>query len=277
MTENAHPRTPAYRPVLDEMVAVAREAGRLTQRYFEDRLALAVGMKGPSDFVSRADEEAEVLIRTSLLARHPDWGFVGEEFPSAAGRDPDHVWLVDPIDGTTNFLAGMPYTISIALRHRDETVCGALYNPVADEMFTVIRGEGAFLNGRRMTVSALTDHRRFVVGTGIPTSNLAFHEGYYGRLEAVREPIGAVRILGSCANSLAHVACGRLDGYFEGPTGLIDFAVGVLLVQEAGGIVTDFWGRGAEHWERNATLVAGSAAAHAFLLERTRATPRSDS
>ncbi len=259
------------------MVAAAREAGRLTQRYFEDRLALDVGVKGPADFVSRADEEAEELIRAALLTCHPDWGFVGEEFPSAVGRDPDHVWLVDPIDGTTNFLAGMPYTISIALRHRDQTVCGALYNPVADEMFTAIRGEGAFLNGRRLAVSTLTDHRRFVVGTGIPTSNLAFHEGYYGRLEAVREPIGAVRILGSCANSLAHVAAGRLDGYFEGPTGLIDFAVGVLLVQEAGGVVTDFWGRGAEHWERNATLVAGSAAAHAFLLARIRTTPQSDS
>lgn len=262
-----------YAEVLAQVVQIARDAGALTQRHFHDRLGLDVGVKGRADFVSKADEESEDLIRSALFSRWPDWSYLGEETGSATGADPDHLWVVDPIDGTTNFLAGLPYTISIALRYRDETVCGALYDPVDDAMFTAVKGEGAFLNGERMAVSTLADPSRFVVGTGIPTSNLRHHGGYYGRLEAVREPIAGVRILGSCANSLAHVACGRLDGYFEGPTGLIDFAVGVLLVQEAGGIVTDFWGRGREHWEDNATLVAGSPAGHAFLLERVRSTP----
>ena len=131
------------------------------------------------------------------------------------GDDAEYRWLVDPIDGTTNFVNGMHYTISIALRRGSKTVAGALYNPVADEMFTAIRGQGAFLNGERLQVSPQAEVGLMAIGTGLPIRTLHSFEGYYSRLERIRDPIGAIRIVGSSANSCAHVACGRLTGYFE--------------------------------------------------------------
>jgi myo-inositol-1(or 4)-monophosphatase len=202
----------SYETILADMVAAARAAGALTLTYFKKFRELEIGIKGPADFVSEADKESELLIRSHLLTRYPDWSFTGEEFPPVKGVDPDYCWLVDPIDGTTNFINGMHYTVSIALRRGDRTVCGALYNPVADEMFTAIKGQGAFMNGERLSVSAKTDTGQMIVGTGLPTSDHPLSPGTYERLERIREPIGAVRIVGSSANSCAYVACGRLTG-----------------------------------------------------------------
>lgn len=266
---------PSYEVVLEDMVAVAREAGALTLRHFERFRELEVGVKGPADFVSDADRESELLIRERLFARYPDWSLTGEEFPPVEGADREHRWLVDPIDGTTNFVNGMHYTISIALRRGSETVAGALYNPVADEMFTAVRGQGAFLNGERLRVSGQADVGMFAIGTGLPIHTLHSFEGYYERLGRVRDPVGAVRIVGSSANSCAHVACGRLTGYFE-ESGLVDWAVGVLLVEEAGGVVTDWWGRGPEVYERTGMVIVANPATHAWLLEMLRDAPRKD-
>lgn len=264
-----------YDEVLADMVAVAREAGALTLRHFARFRELEIGIKGPADFVSDADRESELLIRDRLGARYPGWGLTGEEFPPVEGADPAHRWLVDPIDGTTNFLNGMDYTISIALRHGSETVAGALYNPVRDEMFTALRGGGAFLGGERLRVSARTDVGLMAIGTGLPVRGLHSFDGYYARLEAVRDPVGAVRIVGSSANSCAHVACGRLTGYFE-ESGLVDWAVGVLLVEEAGGIVSDWWGRGPEVYERTGTVIVANPATHAYLIGKLADAPRKD-
>ncbi|MDO8359261.1 MAG: inositol monophosphatase family protein, partial [Devosia sp.] len=227
---------------------------------------------GPADFVSDADKQSEQLIRKVLLSRYPEWSFTGEEFPPVDGADREHRWLVDPIDGTTNFVNGQHYTISIALRRGDETVCGVLYNPVADEMFTAIRGRGAYLNGERLEVSEKADIGMMAVGTGLPTSNLFTFPGFYSRLEAIRDPIGAVRIVGSSANSCAYVACGRLTGYFE-ESGLVDWAVGVLLVEEAGGMVTDWWGRGPELYEKTGCVIVANRATHAYLLDKLKDAP----
>lgn len=265
----------SYDAVLTDMVSAAREAGALTQTHFERFREIEIAVKGPADFVSDADKESELLIRKRLLGKYPEWSFTGEEFDPVTGADAEYRWLVDPIDGTTNFLNGMHYTISIALRRGNETVCGALYNPVADEMFTVIRGEGAYLNGERLSVSEQADARFFAVGTGLPTSNLALYPGAYERLDRIRDPIGAVRIVGSSANSCAYVACGRLTGYFE-ESGLVDWAVGVLLVQEAGGVVTDWWGRGPEFYEKTGAVIVANPACHAYLLEKLRDAPRKD-
>jgi myo-inositol-1(or 4)-monophosphatase len=262
----------SYDTVLADMVAVAREAGQLTLGYFKRFRELEIGIKGPADFVSEADLESEKLIRKYLFARYPDWSFTGEEFDPVTGTDLEYRWLVDPIDGTTNFINGMHYTISIALRRGEETVCGALYNPVADEMFTVIKGEGAYLNGERLWVSKQADIGLMTVGTGLPTSNLATFPGAYERLEHIRDPIGAVRIVGSSANSCAYVACGRLTGYYE-ESGLVDWAVGVLLVQEAGGIVTDWWGRGPQYYEKTGTVIVANSATHAYLLDKLKDAP----
>lgn len=262
----------SYDAVLADMVAVAREAGALTQRYFAKFRDLEIGIKGPADFVSEADKESEQLIRKYLFARYPDWSFTGEEFAPVDREDQEYRWLVDPIDGTTNFINGMHYTISIALRRGEETVCGALYNPAADEMFTAIKGQGAYLNGEKLEVSQQVDIGLMTVGTGLPTSNLFSFPGFYSRLERLRDPIGAVRIVGSSANSCAYVACGRLTGYFE-ESGIVDWAVGVLLVQEAGGIVTDWWGRGPEFYEKTGCVIVANKATHAYLLDQLKDAP----
>jgi myo-inositol-1(or 4)-monophosphatase len=256
--------------VLEEMVAAAREAGALTQAHFARFREIEVGIKGPADFVSDADRESETLIRRRLLGAHPGWSLTGEEF-APDERGGSHRFLVDPIDGTTNFLNGMDYTISIALRRGDETVAGALYNPVRDEMFSVLKGGGAFLNGGAIRVSERTEVALMAVGTGLPTPNLRSHAGFYDRLDRLRAPIGMVRIVGSSANSCAHVACGRLTGYFE-QSGLVDWAVGTLLVEEAGGVVTDWWG-GRTH-EATGWVLAANPATHAYLLEHLADAPR---
>ncbi|MFK0206576.1 inositol monophosphatase family protein [Agrobacterium sp. NPDC090283] len=260
-----------YSTILDHMVATAREAGALTLEHFRRFRDIEIGVKGPGDFVSDADRQSETLIRERLLGQHP-WGLTGEEFAPVEGADQDHRWLVDPIDGTTNFLFGQHYTITIALRRGNETICGLVYNPVSDEMFTTIKGDGAYLNGERLSVNASTDVALMCVGTGLPTPNLQLYPGAYQRLDAIRAPIGAVRVVGSAANSCAYVACGRLTGYYE-ETGFVDTAAGILLVQEAGGIVTDWWGRGPEFYEKTGTLIVANAATHAYLMEHLRGVP----
>ncbi|UXS27473.1 inositol monophosphatase family protein [Agrobacterium tumefaciens] len=257
-----------YSTILDHMVATAREAGALTLDHFRRFRDIEIGVKGPGDFVSDADRDSETLIRQRLLAQYP-WGLTGEEFAPVEGADQDHRWLVDPIDGTTNFLFGQHYTITIALRRGNETICGLVYNPVSDEMFITIKGDGAYLNGERLRVNASTDVALMCVGTGLPTPNLQLYPGAYQRLDAIRAPIGAVRVVGSAANSCAYVACGRLTGYYE-ETGFVDTAAGILLVQEAGGIVTDWWGRGPEFYEKTGTLIVANAATHAYLMEHLR-------
>lgn len=263
-----------YDAVLADMIAVAREAGALTLDYFKRFRDLEIGIKGPADFVSEADKESELLIRKALGERYPDWSFTGEEF-EAVERDGDHRWLVDPIDGTTNFINGMHYTISIALRHGNKTVCGVLYNPPADEMFWSIAGQGAYLNGERLKVSEQADIGQFNIGTGLPTPGLSLYPGAYARLDAIRAPISSVRIVGSAANSCAYVAMGRLTGYYE-ETGFLDTAAGILFVEEAGGIVTDWWGRGPDIYERTGALLVANKATHAYLIEQFKNVPHKD-
>ncbi|MCY3997328.1 MAG: inositol monophosphatase family protein [Rhodobacter sp.] len=247
------------------MQDVARQAASVSQEFFRNRHSMEVGFKGQADLVCKADIATEEKIWSELRRGAPGYSYMGEELGKHTGNDPDYVWFVDPIDGTTNFLSGLHYVISIALKYRGETICGVLFNPLSGEMFSAIRDHGAYLNDRRIQVSSNSNPERFVIGTGIPTQNLPFSTNAYRCLQAVREPIAGIRVLGSCANSLAHVASGRLDGFFEGPTGVVDFAVGVLLVQEAGGKVTDYWGN--EEWERNLFVLAGNASVHGFLLE----------
>ena len=263
-----------YEEVLADMVPVAREAGALTLGYFRRFRELEIGIKGPADFVSEADKESELLIRRFLFERYPDWSFTGEEF-APVDQGSEHRWLVDPIDGTTNFINGMHYTISIALRRGNETVCGALYNPVSDEMFTAIKGQGAFMNGEPLRVSEQTEIGLLNVGTGLATPGLFTYPGFYQRLDAIRAPISSVRIVGSSANSCAYVALGRLTGYYE-ESGLVDWAVGVLLVQEAGGIVTDWWGRGPEFYEKTDCVIVANKTTHAYLLDKLKDAPRKE-
>ncbi len=260
--------------ILDYVVSVARDAGALTLKHFARFRDIEIGIKGPADFVSEADKQSELLIRERLFSRWPDWSFTGEEFAPVEG-DQTHRWLVDPIDGTTNFINGQHYTISIALRRGNETVLGVLYNPPADEMFTVIKGQGAFLNGNRLKVSEQAETGLFCIGTGLATRKLTSHTGWYERLDRIVNEVGGVRTPGSAANCCAYVAMGRLTGYFE-ETGFTDTAAAILMVQEAGGIVTDWWGRGPDHYERTGSLIVANPATHAYLLTRLASAARKD-
>ncbi|WP_169193703.1 inositol monophosphatase family protein [Devosia sp. MC1541] len=261
-----------YDAILDRMVDAAREAGVLTQGHFKNFRDIEIGVKGPGDFVSDADRQSETLIRERLFAIDPSWSLTGEEFAPVDGADPEHRWLVDPIDGTTNFLFGQHYTITISLRRGSETVCGLVYNPVSDEMFTAMKGGGAFLNGAKLDVSKHADVGMMCIGTGLAQPSHSLYPGAYERLDHIRNQVGAVRVVGSAANSCAYVACGRLTGYYE-ETGFVDTAAGILLVQEAGGIVTDWWGRGEEHYAKTGALIVANPATHAFLLNEFAAVP----
>jgi myo-inositol-1(or 4)-monophosphatase len=264
-----------FAAILAEMVATARAAGEVTQAHFARFRDLEIGIKGPGDFVSEADLASERLIRERLFALAPDWSLTGEEFDPVEGSDREFRWLVDPIDGTTSFLNGQHYSITISLRRGNDTVCGLIYDPVADEMFTATLGGGAFLNGEPMRVRQGGDVALMCIGTGLPTPELSLYPGAYARLDAIRAPIGAVRIVGSAALSCAWVACGRLTGYFE-ETGFADTAAGILMTQESGGIVTDWWGRGPEFYTRTGTLVVANPATHAFLLDHLQGVPPKD-
>ncbi len=250
------------------IVDTAREAGRLAMRHFHTADTMEVSFKGQADLLCAADEEVETLIQKRLLAAGGDIAFVGEETGRSGPENAALQWIVDPIDGTTNFLSGLPFAISIALARGTDVLAGAIYAPVSDEMYVAAKGQGATLNGARISVRNQPDPARFVVGTGLPLDHYPHSAGAYERLHKIREQVAAVRIIGSCALSLAHVACGRLDGYFEGPTGFLDSAAGLVLLEEAGGTVTDFWGE-PEH-ARNITFVAGSAKCQRFLSEVTR-------
>jgi myo-inositol-1(or 4)-monophosphatase len=264
-----------YEAILAEVVECVRQAGAITQRHFATFRDIEIGIKGPADFVSDADKESELHIRKFLFDRWPDWSFTGEEFAPVEGTDREYRWLVDPIDGTTNFVNGMHYTISIALRRGNETVLGVLFNPPADEMFTVIKGQGAFLNGKRLKVSEQSEIGLFCIGTGLATKKLTSHPGFYERLDRIVGEVGGVRTPGSAANCCAYVAMGRLTGYFE-ETGFTDTSAAILMVQEAGGIVTDWWGRGPDHYERTGSLIVANKATHAYLMERLASAPRKE-
>ena len=254
---------------LNIMIKAAKEAGKLSKLLQKKRTKMEVKFKGPADLLCYADQQTEECIKKILFNAYPNFSYYGEETGEIKGKKNNYLWLVDPIDGTTNFLSGLEYTITIALRFNNNTISGIIYNPISKEMFTVIKGGGAFLNNKRIKVSKTEDHKRFLIGTGIPTKNIKYSDKAYTRLKKIRENIAGIRITGSAAYSLALVACGKLDGYFEGTVGVIDTAAGVLLVEEAGGIVSDFWGRNKKYFEKNVTYVAGNKQAHSYIVKKT--------
>jgi len=250
-----------------EMTKVARAAGGLAMEYGKDLASLEVSFKGQADLLCAADGAVETLIRDRLAKSWPRIAFEGEEHGRQGPGNAKLIWNVDPIDGTTNFLSSLHFAISIALVRAGTPIAGVIYDPVANEMFAAAQSQGASLNSRPIKVRRQEDPARFVVGTGLALDEHAFSHGAYERLHQIREQVAAVRITGSCALLLAHVACGRLDGYFEGPTGVLDFAAGLLLVREAGGITTDFWGR--QNFNDNVTTTVGAPACQQFLCRYT--------
>ncbi len=220
------------------MIKAARKAARNLLRDFGEVENLQVSAKGPGDFVSRADTKAEAMIREDLTEARPNYGWLGEESVEVKGTDPTRRWIVDPLDGTTNFLHGMPHwSISIALEHKGEMVAGVIYDPVKDEMFVAEKGAGAYLNDRRLRVSGRKDMLEMIFATGIPFGGRADLPVALRQVAAVSIVSAGVRRYGSAALDLAYVAAGRVDGFWERNLNPWDVAAGLVIVKEAGGLV----------------------------------------
>ena len=232
-------------PILNVMVGAAEKASRTMKRDFGEVEHLQVSRKGTNDFVTAADTRTEKILQYELAKARPAFGFIMEESGVVEGEDPNRTWIIDPIDGTTNFIHGIPhFAISIALQEHGELVAGLVYAPVFDEMFLAEKGQGATYNNRRLRVSARTELSECVLATGIPHLGRGDHESYLPQLTSVRAPAAGVRRFGSAALDLAYVAAGRFDGFWETGLQIWDVAAGILLVREAGGFVTEIDGKG---------------------------------
>ncbi|BCH55377.1 inositol monophosphatase family protein [Agrobacterium vitis] len=252
--------------LLNVMVQAAVKAGKSLSRDFGEVQNLQVSVKGPGDFVSQADMKAEKLVREDLLKARPTYGFLGEEGEEIKGTDGAHRWIVDPLDGTTNFLHGIPqFAVSIALERNGEIVAGVIFNPATDELYTTEKGGGAFLNDRRIRVGARKALSDCVIGCGMPHLGKGNHGKALLELRHVMGEVAGVRRMGAAALDLAYVACGRFDGFWETGLHAWDIAAGLLLIREAGGFVSDMAG-GTDSLDRG-DIVAGNEYIQKALLD----------
>ena len=221
---------------LNVMIKAARLAARSLLKDFREVEALQVSRKGPGDFVSRADLAAEKIIRAELTGARPNYGWMAEESDAVEGTDPTRRWIVDPLDGTTNFLHGMPHwAISIALEHKGQIVSGVIYDPVKDEMFIAEKGAGAWMNDHRLRVSGRAQMADAVFATGLPFGGRGDLAASLGELGRLLPACAGVRRMGAAALDLAYVAAGRYEGYWEYGVKAWDIAAGLAILREAGG------------------------------------------
>jgi myo-inositol-1(or 4)-monophosphatase len=247
------------------MVSAARKAGRGLTRDFGEVERLQVSLKGPANFVSAADRRAEEVLRAELTKARPGYGFLGEEGGRHEGSDGTHTWIVDPLDGTTNFLHGIPqFAISIALERDDTIVAGVIYNPANDELYTAERGKGAFLNDRRLRVAARLRLVEAVVACALPHHGRGDLAQFRLELAAVQDKVAGLRRFGAAALDLAFVAAGRFDAYWERGLSPWDMAAGLLMVREAGGFITDL--DGGEAMFATGDIIAGNETMHREVL-----------
>jgi len=264
---------PVHSALITIMDRAARRAAPRLRRDFGEIEQLQVSRKGPADFVSMADRRAEQTIREELTRARPDWGWVMEEEGESAGSNPRFRWIVDPLDGTSNFLHGVPhFAISIAAEEGGEVVAGLVYQPLTDESFWAERGRGAWLHDRRLRVGARKDLADCLIATGIPYKGHGKFDQFDRQLAAVSPEVAGIRRFGSAALDLAWVAAGRYDGYWEADLKIWDVAAGLLLVREAGGFVSDY--RGGERMIERAEIIAGSAAVHSKIQKLVAGTLR---
>ncbi|HEY2186671.1 MAG TPA: inositol monophosphatase family protein [Xanthobacteraceae bacterium] len=262
--------------LLNVMIKAAHKAARTLKRDFGEVEHLQVSLKGPANFVSAADERAEQTLREELERARPGYSFLGEEGGRVEGPDKTHCWVVDPLDGTMNFLHGIPhFAISIALEREGAIVAGLVYNPISDELFTAERGKGAFLNDRRIRVAARKRLDDAVVACALPHPSRG--DALLARDEhaAVQERVAGLRRFGAAALDLAWVAAGRFDGYWERGLSPWDMAAGIALVREAGGFVTDL--HGGEIALTSAGILAANETVHRELLRVLTPSARSAS
>ncbi|MDH4456780.1 MAG: inositol monophosphatase family protein [Candidatus Methylopumilus sp.] len=252
-------------PMLTNAVKAARRAGTIINRASQDVGTIKVHSKNYNDFVSEVDHAAERAIIQTLQEAYPDHGFIGEE--SGDDRtDAEHVWIIDPLDGTTNFLHGYEqYSVSIALMSRGHLEQAVVYDPSRNDLFTATRGRGAFLNDKRIRVSNRAKLQSAMIGTGFPFRDFKHLETYLNMFKDMIKNTAGLRRPGSAALDLAYVAAGWFDGFWEIGLSKWDIAAGALLVQEAGGIVGDFEGN--ETWINTGNIVAGNPKVFSQMLQ----------
>ncbi|UXM95633.1 inositol monophosphatase [Bartonella sp. HY329] len=256
----------ALSAIMHVMVQATVKAGRSLVRDFGEVQNLQVSLKGPGDYVSQADKKAENILYNELSRARPDYGFLMEESGEVIGNDAQHRFIIDPLDGTTNFLHGIPlFAISVALERQGQIVAGVIFNPVLDELYTTERGGGAFLNDRRLRVAARRKLEDAVIGTGIPHLGRGHHGNYLVELRNVMGEVAGIRRMGAASLDLAAVAAGRLDAFWEDGLQPWDMAAGMLMVREAGGYVSDK--DGGQNMFDTKNIVVGNELMHGALMK----------
>lgn len=229
--------------LINVMVKAARRAGRSLKRDLGEIENLQVSLKGPANFVSLADKRAEQMLYEDLTKARPGYGFLGEEGGTREGTDKSNTWIVDPLDGTTNFLHGIPqFAISIGLQREGVIIAGVIYNPANDELYIAERGKGAFLNDTRLRVAGRKQLNECVIACGLPHIGRGDHEQSRREMTEMQNRVAGLRRFGAASLDLAFVAAGRLDGYWERNLQQWDIAAGLIMVREAGGVVSGIEG-----------------------------------
>ena len=230
-------------PLLNIAVKAARRAGAIINRAALDRTQLEIHSKRANDFVTQVDKSAEAAIIDIIRQAYPDHAILGEESGALPGKKEEYLWVIDPLDGTTNFIHGFPqYCVSIALQHRGATQHGVIYDPAKNELFTASKGSGAYLDDRRVRVSKCLQLKDALVGTGFPFKEMTRLDLYMKQLRHLMQNSSGVRRAGAAALDLAYVAAGRMDAFWEMGLAPWDMAAGALMIQEAGGLVGDLSG-----------------------------------
>lgn len=256
-------------PLMNVMTGAARKAAKAIRRDFGELENLQVSRKGLADFVTQADVKAERIVRDELLRTRPHYSFVMEESGVVEGPDQTHRWYIDPLDGTTNFLHGLPhFAVSIGLEREGHLVAGVIYNPISDEMFTAEKGQGAWLNDRRLRVSARRELNVALLATGIPHLGRPDPELFSEELARIMPEVAGVRRFGSASLDLAWVAAGRYDAFWERALGPWDVAAGIVILREAGGIVSDL--ASGQDMLTNGHILASNGHLHGPLLKILR-------
>jgi len=225
--------------LINVMVKAARRAGRSLKRDLGEVENLQVSMKGPANFVTMADRRAEEMLYTDLTKARPGYGFIGEEGGTREGADKSHTWIVDPLDGTTNFLHGIPhFAISIGLQREGVMIAGLIYNPANDDLYIAERGKGAFLNDTRLRVAGRRQLNECVIACGLPHIGRGDHTLSRLEMTEIQNKVAGLRRFGAASLDMAFVAAGRLDGYWERNLSPWDMAAGQIMIREAGGTVS---------------------------------------
>lgn len=253
-------------PIMTIMIAAVRKAARGVQRDFGEVTNLQISVKGPGDFVTNADKKAEKVLREELLKARPHYSILGEEEAELNGTDLEHRFIIDPIDGTFNYMHALPlFAITIALERKGEIVAGVTYNPISDELFHAEKGTGAFVNNKRMRVAQRRELADCLIASGLPNRGQKNHAERRAEMSVMQLRTAGVRALGSTALDMAYLAMGRVDGAWHHDLKAWDMAAGVLLIREAGGFVHGING------EANPLFSGGYIAGNADLLPQIKA------